>query len=543
MKIKRDVSPSVSLALQLLTLALACYLSSPAMLASAGGVDAVEAAGAGATPKLRVLLLTGLNHHNWRETTPEIAAALRESGRFTVSEVTPPSPAEAAASEAFRLDLEQMDVIVNNWTDFPVRLGPDQPGVFTWMDQVFAFVRDGGGYVGLHAASFERHPEFLRLAGLHWRDPSAGVRLTVDEAGQIVRTPRGEGPGSGHGPLFVWPVANRNPEHPVMKRLPAELPHARDELWHGVRGPAEEMELLATAWSPITKAHEPMLWTVRYGKGRVFMTLLGHDAEAMHDLTFRFTLARGAEWAATGKTTLPVPAGLASVTAAGTIEVSGYQRELSGSSLAYHSPLPEVTEALLVRARGEFAPIEWETAPLPEGATGDWVQFTWLFGLSVHPAQHGFRLYLNDRELLLFRNAPVKDWKEWTVEGVEGSQLSFRSTLIDQHGNLMGFASLRVPRSLLGDATSARLRVKGEPAESNAWYMTFKAAVADKVTLRQQPILLEEGGQRFFQALLEITSLKDAGEARLQIAGNPDETFTVKAGANPRPLKDRKSVV
>ena len=214
----------------------------------------------------------------------------------------PPLPRRSASNST------NTDVIVNNWTDFPVKLEPDQPGVFPWMDQVFAFVREGGAYVGVHAASFERHPEFLRLAGLHWRDPSAGARITVDENGQIVRTPRGEGPGSGHGPLFVWPVTTRAPNHPVMSGLPAELPHVRDELWHGVRGPAEEMELLATAWSPVTQAHEPMLWTVRYGKGRVFMTLLGHDAEAMRDLTFRVTLARGAEWAASGRVSLSAPA-------------------------------------------------------------------------------------------------------------------------------------------------------------------------------------------------------------------------------------------
>jgi hypothetical protein len=256
---------------------------------------------------LHVTLLTGLNHHNWRETTPEIVAALRDSGRFTVTEISPPSPADAEASASFRLDLANTDVIVNNWTDYPVKLEAGQKAVFPWMDQVFAFVREGGAYVGIHAASFERHPEFLRLVGLHWRDPAAGDRITVDDQGRMVRTPRGEGPGSGHGPLFEWKVTTRHAEHPVMAGLPGEWPHGRDELWHGVRGPAEQMDLLATAWSPITQTHEPMLWTVRFGKGRVFITLLGHDGQAMRCPGFRHTLARGAEWAATGRVTLNVP--------------------------------------------------------------------------------------------------------------------------------------------------------------------------------------------------------------------------------------------
>ena len=39
---------------------------------------------------------------------------------------------------------------------------------------------------------------------------------------------------------------------------------------------------------------EPMLWTTQFGSGRVFTTAL-----------------RGAEWAATGKVTIPIPADLA----------------------------------------------------------------------------------------------------------------------------------------------------------------------------------------------------------------------------------------
>jgi type 1 glutamine amidotransferase len=45
-----------------------------------------------------------------------------------------------------------------------------------------------------------------------------------------------------------------------------------------------------------------------YGKGRIFHTTLGHDPAAMACVGFMTTLARGAEWAATGKVTQKVPA-------------------------------------------------------------------------------------------------------------------------------------------------------------------------------------------------------------------------------------------
>ena len=77
--------------------------------------------------------------------------------------------------------------------------------------------------------------------------------------------------------------------------------------------------MLATAWDdhslyinpkqPVTGKglDQPMLWTVNYGDGRVFATVLGHDVEAMSSAVFRVTLARGTEWAASGHVTLGIP--------------------------------------------------------------------------------------------------------------------------------------------------------------------------------------------------------------------------------------------
>ena len=68
------------------------------------------------------------------------------------------------------------------------------------------------------------------------------------------------------------------------------------------------MTILATAYSDKSKrgtsAHEPMMWIIPYGKGRVYTTVMGHSPLSMKCVGFITTLRRGTEWAATGKVTL-----------------------------------------------------------------------------------------------------------------------------------------------------------------------------------------------------------------------------------------------
>jgi type 1 glutamine amidotransferase len=71
------------------------------------------------------------------------------------------------------------------------------------------------------------------------------------------------------------------------------------------------VQVLATAWSDKAKRgtgeHEPMIWTIAYGKGRVFHTPMGHDLTSIRCTGFITTLQRSTEWTATGKVTLPIP--------------------------------------------------------------------------------------------------------------------------------------------------------------------------------------------------------------------------------------------
>lgn len=258
----------------------------------ATGVCSVSAA----TP-LKALIVDGQNNHDWKTTTPILKKDLEETGLFAVDVAT--SPAQGQSLAEFRPKFDDYKVVVLNYNGAPWSAETQK----AFVDYVSA----GGGVVVVHAANnaFPDWKEYNQMIGLGWRGAEFGPRLTLDDDGKPVRTPAGQGPGAGHGPQHAYAVVMRDREHPITRGLPASWMHAADELYHGQRGPAENMQVLATAYSDSgqsgTAAHEPMLWVIPFGQGRVFTTLLGHSPTAMQCVGFRTTFERGAEWAATGK--------------------------------------------------------------------------------------------------------------------------------------------------------------------------------------------------------------------------------------------------
>jgi uncharacterized protein len=258
-----------------------------------------HAACSAAEPPLSALIVDGQNNHDWPSTTPLLKKMLEDSGLFRVDVAT--SPPGGQDLKDFLPEFAKYNVIVSNYNGAP------------WSDAaqraLVEYVRGGGGLAVIHAANnaFPEWPEYNEMIGLGWRGADFGDRITIDEAGDPVRTPKGEGPGAGHGSQHAFQIVVRDHDHPITRGMPTEWMHAADELYHGQRGPAQNMRILASAMSdPATGGtgeREPMIWVVPFGAGRVFTTVMGHSPESMHCAGFIATVQRGAEWAATGDVT------------------------------------------------------------------------------------------------------------------------------------------------------------------------------------------------------------------------------------------------
>lgn len=282
--------------------------------------------------KINVAILTGQNNHGWMMDTPVLNNILDEAKIFdTVILQTPDrkDPEKAAKWQDFKPDFKKFDVIVLNYNG---EMWPDHVKK-AWLD----YVSNGGKVFAFHAGNnpFKGWTEFEQMIGLLWRKNSDGKRVFFDDEGKQQVMEAGKGPGAGHGRQHPYVVDTKVADHPIFKDLPKQWMHAKDELYHGQRGPAENMTVLLTAFSDPktggTGVHELICWTIPYGKGTVMTNVMGHwwkndkDGPALKCAGFQTIFTRSIEWLATDKVTIAKPDDFPTKDAVSTRELAPYE--------------------------------------------------------------------------------------------------------------------------------------------------------------------------------------------------------------------------
>ena len=240
-------------------------------------------------PTMRALILDGENNHGvWPKTTIMMKDYLEETGLFTVDiarttytwqgphydqsiGVTPitelltmypiqgdkPSiPVEEPKPDPdYDPDFQVYDVVISNmgWK------------ASTWSSDLKKrledYVAGGGGFVVIHAANnswgdWDEYNKMIGVGGWGGRSAATGPYVYYNDKGEYVRD-ESEGDCGSHGPQQEFVVTSRAPDHPIMKGLPTDWLHTKDELYDRLRGPAENLTILATAYSDAKRNSPP----------------------------------------------------------------------------------------------------------------------------------------------------------------------------------------------------------------------------------------------------------------------------------------------
>lgn len=219
--------------------------------------------------KKKVLIITGddVPAHDWRKTTPHLRTML--SGKDGSEVIVCEDPSILAGG-----GLSKYDAIVLNFRNPP----PRDPGPAA-RKALAEYVKSGGGLVVVHFAifAFPGWEEYRRIIGRVWVGRVSGKKI------------------SGHSPRGTFDVKVLDREHPAVAGL--EDFTADDELYSKLQG-EDRIRVLLDAHSEYSGKREPVAWARSYGKGRVLVTVLGHDLKSREVPAFKALLRQGTAWAA-----------------------------------------------------------------------------------------------------------------------------------------------------------------------------------------------------------------------------------------------------
>ncbi len=209
----------------------------------------------------------------------------------------------------------------------------------------------------------------------------------------------------------------------------------------------------------------------------------------------------------------------------------GFDESISGFNFNYHTPLKDYGDCLLSRAQADYQPIIWKTEKAPIVYNHQNITFLWAYGMDVTSDSRNFDLYVNGEKYFTISNPLSNDLKEWNVEGKNGAILKFNVTKIDKYKDQMGFVSLTLPYSSIIPGEAVILKVDGDKAKSNSWYMTFTEKLEEEFAVRQKDLIAKKSGKLFYVIGIDFINIGEKSNGIIKI-NDIEEVVEILPGSN-----------
>jgi alpha-mannosidase len=194
--------------------------------------------------------------------------------------------------------------------------------------------------------------------------------------------------------------------------------------------------------------------------------------------------------------------------------LKGYMKTIKGDDFNYHSPQPNVSVSLLVRSMEKNLFVEWETEPVPADFKPKEARFIFLSAIDVNPQNpSSWELYINDKKEFTINTPADGNKKQYNWTGPDGYTLDFNVTLSDQFGDQHGYMTLIAPDGKFERGKPLKLKVVGESANSQTWFMIFKYAMEPDLKLVEEQAVRREGNSEFQQVRIEYVYMGDPESA------------------------------
>ena len=223
----------------------------------------------------KALILTGNHHpsHPWQETTPLIKAAIEQDSPFLVDVST-------NIEDLSQYDLKDYDFLLLNYCNWKdsTELKNKSKTAFT------NYLNNGGGLMVIHFADGAFHYSLPEAGNTDWPEYRKIVRRVWDHKSD-----------SAHDKFGKFTINVTDQASPITAGIKDF--ETSDELYFNQKGDEPIVPLL-TAKSNVTKKDEPLAWVYNYGQGKIFQTLLGHNASSFQAPEMKKMLRNAAVWVA-----------------------------------------------------------------------------------------------------------------------------------------------------------------------------------------------------------------------------------------------------